>query len=75
MSKRKKSELVFCLFAPLISKWFIGLNDKMFTLTIVSMATVESMIGILCFLNNVKYMSSWKKEKPFANTDFKPFTQ
>ena len=28
MSKRKKSELVSCFFGPLISKWFVGLNDK-----------------------------------------------
>ena len=31
---------------------------NVFTLTIVSMATVELMIGILWFLNNVKHMSS-----------------
>ena len=28
MPKRKKSKLVFCLFGALISKWFVGLNDK-----------------------------------------------
>ena len=28
MSKRKKRELAFGLFGPLISKWFVGLNDK-----------------------------------------------
>ena len=31
---------------------------NVFTLTIVSMVTEELMIGILCFLNNVKHMSS-----------------
>ena len=28
MSKRRKSKLVFCLFGPLISWCFNGLNDK-----------------------------------------------
>ena len=28
MSKHKKTKLVFCLFDPLIGKWFVGLNDK-----------------------------------------------
>ena len=31
---------------------------SVFTLTIVSMATVELVIGILSFLNNVKHMDS-----------------
>ena len=31
---------------------------SVFTLTIVAMATAELMIGILCFLNNVKNMNS-----------------
>ena len=43
---------------------------NVFTLTIVSMATVELMIG---YLNNVKHMNSQKKWNlfPFGNTDFK----
>ena len=28
MLKRRKRKLVFCLFVPLISWWFNGLNDK-----------------------------------------------
>ena len=46
-----------------------------FTLSIVSMATEELMIGILWFLNNVKHMSSLKKKKTFGNTGLKLFTQ
>ena len=48
---------------------------NVFTFTVVSIATVEFMIGILCFLNNLKHMNSGEKEKPFGNTNLKPFTQ
>ena len=43
---------------------------NVFTLTIVSMATVELMIG---YSNNVKHMNSQKKWNlfPFGNTDLK----
>ena len=44
------------------------------TLTLVSMATVELMIGIFWFLN-MWHMSSWKNKKTFGNTGSKPFIQ
>ena len=46
---------------------------NVFTLTIASIATVEVMIRILCFLNNVKHMSSLKKGKPFWQRRLKTF--
>lgn len=38
------------------------------------MATVELMIGILIFLDNVKHIPSWKKEATFGNIALNVFT-
>ena len=48
---------------------------NVFILTIVSVATVELMIGIFWFLNNVNYLSSWKNKKTFGNPGSKPLIQ
>ena len=81
-STSEKEEPIFA--APsTIAKVKIAHSEKVtkkffknvFMLTFVSMARVELMIGILWFLNNVKHMRSWKKEKPFGNTGLKLFTQ
>ena len=42
------------------------------TIYLLSWWPLESMTGILWFLNNVKHMNSWKKDKRFGKTDLKP---
>ena len=52
-----------------------GVTEKflknVFTLTIPLMTTVELMTAILLLFNNVKHMSSWRKEKAFSNIKLK----
>ena len=50
------------VFRKVTKKFF----RNVFMLTTVSMATVELMIGNVWFLNNLQYISSWKKEKRFG---------
>ena len=69
------------LFSPRIGLIIIKVNidslerviakflKNYFTLTIVLMATAALKIGFLYFVNNVKHMHNWRKEKRFGNID------